>query len=428
MRPGPTSDQLSSAASWGSRVSSWLGSTLLAGDIPILGGRVVATGTAKVPERVNFSVPATTVEAGRTVDWLPRDVGAPLARFGQVVDITIVAEGMDSRIGRFLINKWTEQEDGSIQVEALGMLQQSDDDRLLKATGPRDDGTLASEFLRMVPPYMAAQFDPALVNRAVPRAMEWKENRLDNLYQIADAWPARIRTDPWGQIQVLAPLPEVPDPILVIRDGDAETIMTYFDADDYFPANDIFPGTLVPGGPGSDELPEDDVFPDEFPANSPTPIGDRLPGSRKSITARRGGGGALISAPTADTREATYNMFVARSSANGVEAQAVAVVQGGPMDPTGPYRPVPKFFASPLLLNDAQCLSAATKMRDDSVRTSRIRRVTMVPDPRIELDDAVEIITGFGTERENSQRGYVTGYDLPLTVNDGPLRLDVAVF
>ena len=98
------------------------------------------------------------------------------------------------------------------------------------------------------------------------------------------------------------------------------------------------------------------------------------------------------------------------------------------MDPTGPYRPVPKFFASPLLLTKAQCLAAATTMRDESVRQSRIRKVTFAPDPRVELDDPVEIITGWGTRRTFREWGFVVGYDLPLTINDGPSRADVATF
>ena len=36
MRVGPSERVLASAASWGCRVSSWLGSTLLAGDVPRL--------------------------------------------------------------------------------------------------------------------------------------------------------------------------------------------------------------------------------------------------------------------------------------------------------------------------------------------------------------------------------------------------------
>ena len=359
MRVGPSERVLASASSWGCRVSSWLGSSLLAGDVPVLSGRVSAVGSQVVPERLTFTVPPRTVEAGRTVDWLPRDPLSPLGRFGQTVDVTTMAGGVDTRIGRYQITNWDEQDDGSVQVSAAGMLQFAEDDRLLTATGPRDGGTLKSEFLRMLPGYMTAGFHQALQDRAVPKTMEWDENRLDNLYKIADSWPARLRTDAWGQLHVLPPLPAYASPVLTIRDGP---------------------------------------------------------------------GGMLISAPTADTRDGAYNTFVARSSADGVEAQAVATVQGGPMDPTGPYRPVPKFFASPLLLNQAQCLAAAVTMRDEQVRQTRIRKVTFAPDPRPELDDYVEIITGHGGAVPFRERGYVVGYDLPLTHADGPSRVDVAVW
>lgn len=358
MRAGPSERVLASASSWGCRVSSWLGSSLLAGDVPVLSGRVSAVGAQVVPERVSFTVPPWTVDAGRTVGWLPRDPRSPLGRFGQTVDVTTMAGGVDTRIGRYLITGWQEQDDGSIQVDGAGVLQFAEDDRLLTATGPRDGGTLRSEFLRMLPGYMTAGFHPSLQDRAVPKTMEWDENRLDNLYKITDSWPARLRTDAWGQLHVLPPLPAYASPVLTIRDG---------------------------------------------------------------------AGGTLISAPTADTREGAYNVFVARSSADGVEAQAVARVQGGPMDPSGPYRPVPKFFASPLLLTEAQCLAAAVTMRDEQVRQTRIRKVTFAPDPRPELDDPVEIITGYGGSAPVRERGYIVGYDLPLTYSDGPSRADVAV-
>ncbi len=416
MRAGPSETVLATAASWETRMSSWLGSTLLAGDVPVLGGRVSAVGDARVPEKVSFRVPPSTVENGRTIDWLPRDPGAPLARFGQVVDITIAVGGVDVRVNRFLIDGWDEQEDGSIQVEALGMLKLPDDDRLLTATGPRDGGTLRSEFLRMLPGYMTAAFDPALTDRAVPRTMEWDENRLDNLYQIIDAWPARLRTDAWGQVRVLPPLPPLSVPVMTLRDGDGDKTRIRVVTNDTFPSDDIFPGD---GFPEPDGFPVDDLFPGSR---------DVFPGTATWAEVRRTPPGTLLTAPTSDSRAGAFNVFVARSSADGVEAQAVASVQGGPMDPTGPYRPVPKFFSSPLLMNEAQCLAAAITMRDESVRASRIRKVTFAPDPRLELDDPIEIITGYGTSRELTETGYVIGYDLPLTINDGPARADVAVF
>jgi hypothetical protein len=359
MRAGPSWLRLASAVSYGCRVSSWLGSSLLAADVPIMSGRVAASVSQEVPERATLRIPPRTVEMGRTTKWLPGSPGEPLARYGQVLDITIASGGVDSRIGRFLIHEWSEQSSGEIEVTALGLLQWPKDDRLLLATGPRDDGTLKSEALRMLPGYMTAGFSNALTDRAVPRTMEWDLDRLSNLYKIADSWPARIRTDSWGQVLFLPPLPAVATPVLTIRDGE---------------------------------------------------------------------GGTLLEAPVTDSRDAGYNVFVARSSADGVDLQGIARISSGPMNPDGPYRPVPKFFASPLLLTQAQCDQAAVTMRDESARKSRIRKVTFAPDPRVELDDPVEIITGYGTPDQVREWGYVVGYDLPLTITDGPSRIDVATF
>lgn len=358
MRLGPSARVLSAASSWQCLSSSWLGGRVLADVVPLTRGRVTWSTSRRVQADLKLTVPRFTVEAGRTVDWLPTGPQAALARFGQVLDASILAEGVAARLGRFLITEW-KQTDGAIEVSAAGLLQTAADDRLLTATAPRDDGTLKSEFLRLLPGYMTAQFHPALQDRACPKGMEWSEDRLAALYEIADAWPARLREDSWGQVQVLPPLtPITTKPVVSLTDGV---------------------------------------------------------------------GGTVITAPLTDTREGGYNVFVARSSAPDVDAQAIAQVSGGPMDPNGDYRPVPKFFASPLLLTEAQCLAAAITMRDESVRSSRIRRVTMAPDPRIELDDPVELIVDKGTVRETRDWGRVVGVDMPLTVADGDMRVDVAI-
>ncbi len=358
MRAGPSGVQLASAVSWRPMVSSWLGGSVLADEVPVVSGKVTWTVDQEVQASLSLTVPEQTVEGGRTVSWVPDSPEHPLARFGQVLDVSVMVAGVLVRLGRFKIMDWSDQ-GGRVEVRAAGMLQSVADDRLLSPTGPRRGGTLRSEFARLVPSYMTVQFDPSLVNRACPKAMEWDEDRLAALYEIADAWPARLREDSWGGIRVLPPLPDTPTPVLSLTDGE---------------------------------------------------------------------GGTVISAPTSDSREGVYNVFVARSSADGVEAQAVARVESGPMAASGEYRPVPKFFSSPLLLNAAQCLAAARKMRDESVRSSRIRKVELAPDPRIELDDPIELVTGKGTKRERRDWGYVVGVELPLTVGDGAMRADVARF
>lgn len=358
MRDGPSATVLSAAASWGCKISSWLGGRLLEDVVPISGGRVSGDATQRVQESLRITVPRFTVEDGRTIDWKPSAADSPLARYGQILDVTVIAGDVDGRVGRFLITDWVVR-GGSIDVTASGLLQAPADDRLTVATAPRDDGTLKSEFLRLLPEYMTATFDPTLVDRDVPRSMQWNEDRLGDLYEIADAWPARIRMSPWGQVLVLPPLPDTSIPVLSLTDGE---------------------------------------------------------------------GGTIVEAPPSDSREGSYNMVVARSSANGVDAQAIAAVQSGPMAPTGDYHPKPKFFSSPLLPDEAACAAAAQSMLAEALRPSRQLQVTMAPDPRPELDDPVEIITDKGTAAETRDWGYVTGYDLPLTPSDGTGRLNVAIF
>lgn len=359
MRNGPSEAALATAAAYRPIVSSWLGGKVLADVVPVTRGKITWTVDQHVQADLRLTVAGVTVENGRWRYWRPSSPADPLARFGQVLDVSVLIAGVLVRLGRFQITDWSDNPDGSIALIGAGMLQAVSDDRLIEATGPRDGGTLRSEFSRLTPGYMSVQFAPSLVDRECPKAMEWPEDRLKALYEIADAWPARLREDSWGGITMLPPLADTPRPVVTLTDGE---------------------------------------------------------------------GGTVVGAPTSDTREGSYNVFVARSSADGVDAQAVVAVADGPMSPTGDYLPVPKFYASPLLLTDEQCRATATEMRNTSVRQSRIRKVEMAPDPRLELDDAVELWVDRGTPLELREWGYVIGVELPLTVADGAMRLDVATF
>lgn len=358
MRVGPSGRRLSTAAGWRPMVSSWLGSRVLADQVPVIGGRVTWTTSQQVQSGVTLTVPQRSVEDGRTRSWMPRDPGDPLARYGQALDVSLLSDGILTRFGRFQTQEWNEGEGGDIEITGAGQLQRVLDDRLLTATSPREGGTLRSEFLRLLPEGMTAAFHPSLIDRECPRGMQWDDSRIDALYEIADAWPARLRENEWGQISVLPPLADIPVPILTFTDGE---------------------------------------------------------------------NGTLIGAPNEDTREDVPNIWVARSSADGVEAQAVVEIQAGPMAAGGDYGRVPTFFASPLLLNDEHCRAAAESRRANSMRQMRTRKVEAAPDPRVELDDPVELIIGKGDPDEVTEWGVVLGIDMPLTVNDGPMRVDVGV-
>lgn len=364
MRDGAPDEVLSGSCGWFPVVQSWLGGALLSGDVPVIGGRVTAQVTQDIPERLSLTVPAQTVVDGRPFSWRPgADPSHPLARYGQELQVSVVvtssavtdgAGEWETRVGRFLITDWSDGDDGTIDVTAEGRLRRVQDALLTSPTQPAAGATLASEARRLLPAGVSAAFDPALVDRACPAGMAWSESRLEALREIADAWPALLRTDEWGQVIFRAPLPDVPAPVLTLRDGDRGTVET---------------------------------------------VG------------------------RSDTRDGAYNQVVATSSASGVEdVQAVASQASGPMAIDGEYGLVTKRWSSPLITSSAQALRSAQTMLASSLLPATSVPVVCAPDPRIDLDDAVEVL------RDGERMwGWVTAYDLPLTVGDGPMRVDIGV-
>lgn len=362
MRPGPSDEVLAGAPQWSCRITSWLGGELLAAQIPVDGGRITGKVDEAVPEKLTFRVPryAAPVEGGDIIDWRPgTNARAPLARFGQQLDVTIIvrsvatADVWETRIGRYQIDEWKDDDSGAISVSALGMLARPRDAKLTTVTSPT--GTLAAEARRLLPAGMGVSFDPSLTDRACPASMSWSEDRLGNLQEIAAAWPALLRTDEWGQVRFKAPLPAVPTPVVTLKDGV---------------------------------------------------------------------GGTLISAPRSDSRKDAFNMVVATSSASDrADIFGVAQITSGPMSINGPYGPVVKRWSSPLLDSVATATAAARTMLENSTRPAQSVPVRIAPDPRLDLDDPVQVIRG----TDQPLWGWITGYDLPLTAADGDMRIDVGV-
>lgn len=361
MRDGAPDEVLAGSCEWTPRVQSWLGGVLLAGDIPVVRGRVTAQVTQDVPDRLSITVPAETVVDGHAFSWRPgSDPMHPLGRYGQELQVSIVvrssasADEWETRVGRFLITDWTDGDDGAIDVSAEGRLRRAKDALLTSPIQPMAGGTLTSEARRLLPAGMSAAFDPALTDRTCPGGMAWSESRLSALQEIADAWPALLRTDEWGQVIFRAPLPEVPTPVVSLTDGER---------------------------------------------------------------------GTVVGLARSDTRDGAFNQVVARSSASGVEdVQAVASQLSGPMAVTSDYGPVTRIWSSPLITNRTQAQRSAQTMLASSLLPATSVPVTCAPDPRIDLDDPVEVWRG-----GDRLWGWVTGYDLPLTVDDGEMRIDLGV-
>ncbi len=105
-------------------------------------------------------------------------------------------------------------DESTVKVTAKGLLQIPADDDFAAPEQPRPAGTFASEFRRLMSAGIGVSIDPALVDRACPGGFVWEQDRLTALYDLADAWPARILTGADGIVNVRPPLGVVPIPVV----------------------------------------------------------------------------------------------------------------------------------------------------------------------------------------------------------------------
>ena len=367
-RPKIPADALSSAFSWEARVDSWLGGTWL-GRVPVKAGSVTWTTSQQVQGTLSLTVPrigAVGQDEGAR-DWTPLAPDSPLATMGQVLHVQVTVASLvstdrwDIPLGRFLITQW---EVGATDIRVTGKspLQRLEDDRLTSPTVPYSGGTLASELRRLVGGHMGVIVSDALTNRSCP-SMSWGESRIDAIYEIADAWPARLREGPEGGLYVLPPVPAITErPETTLTDGEAGTV-----------------------------------------------IGVTRQGSRAGIFNR-------IVARGQEQDDAGQPRF-----------QAIIDQTTGPLRTSGPYGIVTKFFSSPLIASKQAALNSATVILATSVRQKTTVPVTHAPNPTLALDTPVELITAnIDGAATINQWGIVTSTETPL-VYSGTSRSDVEV-
>ena len=367
-RPKIPSDALSSAFSWEARVDSWLGQTWL-GRVPVKAGSVTWTTSQQVQGTLSLTVPrigAVSQDEGAR-DWTPLAPDSPLAAMGQVLHVQVTVASLvstdrwDIPLGRFLITQW-EVGATDIRITGKSLFQHLEDDRLTSPTVPYSGGTLASELRRLVGGHMGVIVSDALTNRPCP-SMSWGESRIDAIYEIADAWPARLREGPDGVLYVLPHVPAITErPETTLTDGDAGTV-----------------------------------------------IGVTRQGSRAGIFNR-------IVARGQEQDDAGQPRF-----------QAIIDQTTGPLRTSGPYGIVTRFFSSPLITSKQAALNSATTMLATSVRQKTTVPVTHTPNPTLTLDTPVELITAnIDGAATITQWGIVTSTEIPL-VYSGTSRSDVEV-
>jgi hypothetical protein len=340
------------------RVEAWRGTELLAAAVPVENGDLSSDDGNAVPHEVTLSVPA-----GSGREWDPTgDPFHPLAPYGQRLFIRrgiVYADGTEELVGLgwYLITDADPDPLGlGVQVRAASLERLLEDSKLQRPMQPIAGGTFESEVRRLAQGMVpVATKDAALVDRAVPATIVHENNRLEAIGKLAAAWPARIVVDSRGLLRLLPPVPELPG----------------------------------------------------------TPVVELHTGAR----------GVVADWQSTAARGDAYNAVFARGEAPSADALPVEGIawDDDPASPTyygGPFGERPLEYASPLLTTEAAAQAAAATMLAKRLRRTRIAQVVMVPDPRIELGDFVDVstpkVTGVGR---------VAGIRLPLNPDGGPATL-----
>jgi hypothetical protein len=340
------------------RVESWRGSDLLADAVPVETADLSGDDGASVPHELTLSIPA-----GPGREWDPTgDPLHPLAPFGQRLFVRRGIRYVDGSeellgLGWYLITSATPDPLGlGVQVRAKGLEQLLEDSKLQRPIQPLY--TFEQEVQRLARGMLPVDTrDPSLVDRAVPWSIVYEENRMASLIKLAAAWPARIVVDSRGVLRMLPPVPALPG----------------------------------------------------------TPVVELHTGSR----------GIVAEWQTAVDRAEMYNaVFVRGQDPDNAERAVEGIAwDSDPASPTyygGPFGERPLEYASPLLTTEAACQAAAATMLATRLRRQRVAEVSIVPDPRIELGDYVDV----RTPTVNGV-GRVAGIKLPVNPDGGPETLTV---
>lgn len=202
-------------------VESWLGSTLLASDIPISAGEEETDRGTAVPSSVTLTVP----RYDRGVSWIPKGDDHPLAANGQRLTVKLGIHGAGNvelmQRGVFLIQE-SEPSGDSVRVHVVGLQQLIAEARLVSPYQPT--GTLASAIRSLLEPAIPVLIDAGLTDRAVPASVNYDEDRLGTVQEMLDAWPARGYVDPQGFYRVV-PATQSTTPVLSFTDGTGGTVI-----------------------------------------------------------------------------------------------------------------------------------------------------------------------------------------------------------
>lgn len=343
------------------RVEAWYDGKLTAAEVPITAGDITYDDTAVVRRRLSITVPARD---GLT-NWDPGDSTThPLAAYGQRLAVWTGIRHPGGGVelmsqGWYLITSWERSENGQrITVRAEDLSRLLADARPYAPSSPPYGQKYADEFVRLVGTVLPTAVDPSLPAYTVHPLLLWDGDRVKNLTNLCRGWGAR-----W-----------------YVSDSGRATA-----ARDYRPLT---------------------------------------PDTKTAVTFTDGQNGTVIERTRGYQRDRLYNAVVVTGKAreDGKPGPyAVAETLTGPLRTTGPYGPVPRFYASDVITTTQQARDAAVTMLARYSSIGRMDTVECVPNPAVELGDVARLTTAAA-----SFTGRITGLSLPLTATQGAMTVQVS--
>ncbi len=316
---------------------AWLGDELLATDVPVTAGSEETDRSLRVPERLTLTVPKRAFGT----DWTPSDEDSPLAANGQTLKISLgIGQGPDGiawfQRGEFLIQETDQADDGeTLTVTAVGLLALIDEARFIAPFQPT--GTVAATARALVEPALTIDMTAAPADKALPSSpVNFDVDRLAAFYELIDTWPASVRMNEGGYLQVLPDdLPTTADIVAAYTSGTGGTVIT-----------------------AAGKSTRDGAF-NAVLATGYQPDGTEVRGTQYVPTG-----------PWA--------------------------YPGGQANPL----PVPYVYSSPLIGDRAGAYSAARSIMRNKLRQAarRAYSITAVPDPTLQIGDVVTITCDYGTD------------------------------
>lgn len=199
MRPGPAAQVLAGPT----RVTPVVTSEFRGEFTPITASNVqVEASTGRgVQARLTLTAPPAMV---------PTTWDAPLACYGQRLHVaarvsTTMGE-WDIKIGVYQVESWEENDDGTVQVEALDLTQRLEKNPMLWPSSPPEGATLASELQRLAGEPDDGGIPTAVTgNRAITRAYEWGTSRLEAIQKLLESVGMTYLVTPEGVLLASEP-------------------------------------------------------------------------------------------------------------------------------------------------------------------------------------------------------------------------------